>query len=146
MWDKLYIFLCQHFLIEKLYKENYLSHLCQKKRFSNSFYSFCFIYFVSTFFFFCTSFQQNFKGEKPAAMQHPDKTTAATSSSSTLSAVHYILLPTIPATVITTNYNNNNTNRNNTSIATFQFFIFNIMTVLLAVRNVLFKKIFYLYC
>uniref|UniRef100_A0A336LUT6 CSON004926 protein n=1 Tax=Culicoides sonorensis TaxID=179676 RepID=A0A336LUT6_CULSO len=40
------------------------------------------------------------KGEKPAAMQHPDKTTsAATSSSSTLSAIHYILLPTISTAI-----------------------------------------------
>lgn len=98
------------------------------------------------FFSFILNFIKNITGEKPAAMQHPDKTTAATSSSSTLSSVHYILLPTIPTTLVTATSNNNNTNRNNTSIASFQFFIFNIMTGLLAVRNVLFKKLFYLYC
>uniref|UniRef100_A0A336M5P2 CSON012499 protein n=1 Tax=Culicoides sonorensis TaxID=179676 RepID=A0A336M5P2_CULSO len=88
------------------------------------------------------------KGEKPAAMQHPDKTTsAATSSSSTLSAIHYILLPTISTAIYSNNNINNNTNRNNsTNMITFQFFIFNIMTGLLAVQNVLFKKFFYLYC
>lgn len=91
--------------------------------------------------------KKKFTGEKPAAMQHPDKTTAATSSSSTLSTVHYILLPTISSTSLTTaKSNNNNTNRNNTSTATFQFFIFNSMTGILVVRNVLFKKLFYLYC